>query len=124
MIRYFHKYRIMKQEDVILALGALAQETRLQVFRALVRAHSPDPAAGGLAAGALAEALGVAQPTLSFHLKELARAGLIQARREGRSIIYRAELGAMQALTQYLLEDCCGGACGSVQTLSLEKECV
>ena len=73
MIRYFHKYRIMKQEDVILALGALAQETRLQVFRALVRAHSPDPAAGGLAAGALAEALGVAQPTLSFHLKELAR---------------------------------------------------
>lgn len=114
----------MEQENAIRALAALAQETRLQVFKALVKAHAPEPDKGGLAAGALAEAMGVAQPTLSFHLKELSRAGLIEARRDGRSIIYKANLGAMSGLMQHLLEDCCGGACGTVQDLVQEKECV
>jgi len=100
-------------KSFIEALDALAQETRLEVFRALVRAHSMEVNVGGLAAGALATALDVPPATLSFHLKEMARAGLVTSRREGRSIIYKADLGAMKALTDYLLEDCCGGACGT-----------
>lgn len=98
-------------KTAIEALAALAQETRLEIFRALVKAHSPRATEAGLSAGALSEQLGVPAPTLSFHLKELARAGLVASRREGRSIIYTANLGAMSALTNYLIEDCCQGAC-------------
>ena len=101
----------MEKLSAITALAALAQETRLEIFRALVRAHSPHQEKAGLSAGALADELGVAAPTLSFHLKELARAGLVQSRRDGRSIIYTADLSAMSQLTDYLLEDCCQGAC-------------
>ncbi|MCE7999025.1 MAG: helix-turn-helix transcriptional regulator [Rhodobiaceae bacterium] len=101
----------MEMMNAIDALGALAQETRLEIFRTLVRAHSPNAEEAGLPAGGLAEQLGVAAPTLSFHLKELTRAGLVSARRDGRSIIYTANLGGMRALADYLLEDCCQGAC-------------
>jgi ArsR family transcriptional regulator, arsenate/arsenite/antimonite-responsive transcriptional repressor len=105
----------MEMKTAIEALAALAQETRLEIFRALVRAHSPQSDDAGFAAGALADELGVAAPTLSFHLKELTRAGLVSSRRDGRSIIYTANLSAMTALADYLIEDCCQGACASNQ---------
>lgn len=114
----------MEMESAIAALAALAQDTRLSIFRALVRAHKPASGEGGLAAGELAEALGVAPATLSFHLKEMSHAGLIASRREGRSIIYKADLNAMRALTDFLLEDCCQGACGTVENRQKAKECV
>lgn len=112
----------METKNVIAALAALAQDTRLSIFRALVRAHSPKEGMGGLAAGDIGEELGVAPATLSFHLKELANADLVVARRDGRSIIYKANLFTMSALTDFLLVDCCKGACGSVGT-SKKKEC-
>ncbi|WP_167092907.1 ArsR/SmtB family transcription factor [Parvibaculum indicum] len=114
----------MKMKLTIDALSALAQETRLAIFRALVRAHSPDEGRGGLAAGEIAERLGVAPATLSFHLKELAHAGLVVSRREGRSIIYKADLGRMSAVMGFLLEDCCNGACGTVAACAPQEECV
>ena len=95
----------MESETVIRALGALAQEHRLALFRLLVQA-GPD----GLAAGTIAEALGVPASSLSFHLAQLANAGLIAQRREGRSLIYSADYGAMTALVGFLMENCCGGA--------------
>ena len=100
----------MKTKDAVVALGALAQETRLAAFRSLVEA-GPD----GLAAGALAAKLDVPPPTLSFHLTALASAGLIGATRDGRSIVYAADFAAMNALVGFLTENCCGGAaCGPV----------
>jgi DNA-binding transcriptional ArsR family regulator len=87
------------------ALGALAQEHRLGLFRLLVQAGP-----GGLAAGAIAEALGVPNSSLSFHLAQLNRAGLIRQERRGRSLIYSADYDAMNALVGYLMENCCGGA--------------
>lgn len=106
----------MKQTDAVSLLGALAQDTRLTIFRELVKAHNQDdPSKAGLAVGALADVLkgkvSLSAPTLSFHLKEMTNAGLITPNRQGRSIIYTADLGAMQGLIDYLLEDCCGGAC-------------
>jgi DNA-binding transcriptional ArsR family regulator len=101
----------MESKPIIDALAALAQETRLQVFRELVKAHGLQPDEGGLAAGELATKLAIPAPTLSFHLKELYRAGLVRSRKQGRSIIYEANLGTMRQLLLYLLEDCCGGAC-------------
>ena len=94
----------MKSKDALAALSALSQETRLAVFRRLVTAGPQ-----GAAAGALAKALKVTAPTLSFHLKELEHAGLIRQRRESRSIIYAANYDRMRALLGYLMEDCCGG---------------
>ncbi|WP_245545247.1 ArsR/SmtB family transcription factor [Parvibaculum lavamentivorans] len=117
-------------EAAIAALSALAQETRLSIFRALVRAQSPVAGEGGLAAGEIAEALGVAPATLSFHLKELSHAGLVASRREGRSILYTVNLDAMLGLTGFLLDDCCQGACGTLSPCavtpvnSTRKECV
>jgi DNA-binding transcriptional ArsR family regulator len=84
------------------ALGALAQESRLAVFRLLVQ-RGPR----GLAAGQIAERLGLPGPTLSFHLAQLSHANLVTARREGRSIIYAADYAGMQALMAYLGENCC-----------------
>lgn len=94
----------MESEEAILALAALAQSTRLEVFRLLVK-HEPE----GLAAGDVAKTLAVPQNTMSSHLAILARAGLVSAERRSRSIIYRADLSRFQALTAFLLEDCCGG---------------
>lgn len=113
----------MEMEKAILALGALAQDTRLSIFRVLVRNHAPAAHEGGLAAGEIGETLGVSPATLSFHLKEMSHAGLVTSRREGRSIIYKADLNIMRGLTDYLLEDCCQGACGRVGAKQTTKEC-
>jgi len=94
----------MEAAFAIRALGALAQEHRLAAFRLLVQAGER-----GLPAGAIAEKLGVASSSLSFHLAQLAHAGLVSQRREGRSIIYRAQYDAMSGLMAYLTENCCGG---------------
>ena len=95
----------MDSSLAIAALGALAQEHRLAAFRLLVQA-GPD----GMAAGAIAEALGVPNSSLSFHLAQLSRAGLIAQERRHRSLIYSANYEAMNALVAYLMENCCGGA--------------
>ncbi|MDR6851583.1 DNA-binding transcriptional ArsR family regulator [Sphingomonas sp. BE123] len=87
------------------ALSALAQEHRLALFRLLVQA-GPD----GLPAGTIAEKLGVPASSLSFHLAQLNRAGLVSQTRQGRSLIYTADYAAMNALIGYLMENCCGGA--------------
>ena len=94
----------MESKQALLGLAALAQETRLAIFRRLVRAGPQ-----GENAGAIAEALGTPAPTLSFHLKELERAGLITQRRESRSLIYAARYDGMRDLLAYLVEDCCAG---------------
>jgi ArsR family transcriptional regulator, arsenate/arsenite/antimonite-responsive transcriptional repressor len=93
----------MDQKHAIAALAALAQETRLDLFRLLVAA-GPE----GLRAGTIAERLGVAPSSLSFHLQQLVHAGLIAQRRLGRQLIYSAEYGAMNVLLGYLTENCCG----------------
>ena len=92
------------RDHIVDALGALAQVHRLAAFRALVQA-GPD----GLAAGALAAAVGLAPSALSFHLAHLSRAGLISCRRDGRRLVYAADFAAMDALVGYLTENCCGG---------------
>lgn len=94
----------MKLTGAIEALAALAQETRLSLFRLLVE-QGPQ----GLAAGEIGDKLRIPAPTLSFHLAQLARAGLVSSRREGRSIIYAADFGGMNELIAYLTENCCGG---------------
>jgi ArsR family transcriptional regulator len=97
----------MEEQDVVRALAALAQPLRLQVFRALVVQGQ-----SGLTPGTIAEALGVPQNTLSFHLKELTHAGLVTQERSSRFIIYRAAFDRMNALLGYLTENCCqGSAC-------------
>ena len=95
----------MQPADAVAALSALAQEHRLALFRLLVQAGED-----GMAAGAIAEALGVPNSSLSFHLAQLSRAGLIRQERRSRSLIYRADYPAMNALVGYLMENCCGGA--------------
>lgn len=95
----------MDNDDVIRALGALAHPVRLDVFRALVVA-GPD----GLTPGVFMERLGVPSATLSFHLKELADAGLVEQERAGRHIVYRATYGRMDGLIAYLTENCCQGS--------------
>ncbi len=94
----------METNDAVRLLAALAQETRLSVFRLLVQAGG-----AGLAAGALAQRLGVANATLSFHFKELTHAGLISSRQEGRYIYYSANYAAMNDLLQFLTDNCCQG---------------
>lgn len=95
----------MDSSLVVAALGALAQEHRLALFRLLVQAGE-----GGLPAGAIAEKLGVPNSSLSFHLAALTRAGLIRQQRQSRSLIYSADYAAMNGLVGYLMENCCGGA--------------
>lgn len=92
----------METSNVLAALAALAQETRLAVYRLLVE-HAPD----GLPAGKIAERLDLAPASLSFHLKELARAGLVASRQDGRFVWYRADLDAMLGVVGYLTENCC-----------------
>src|SRR5215204_2076859 len=106
----------MNQDAAIAALGALAQETRLALFRLLV-ARGPE----GLPAGAIAEELGVAPSSLSFHLQQLLHAGLVTQRRVGRQLIYAAEYETMSALMAYMTENCCGTtACGPVCNPALQ----
>ena len=95
----------MKAAAAIDALGALAQEHRLGLFRLLVQAGT-----SGMPAGAIADALGVPNSSLSFHLAQLKAAGLILQERRHRSLIYRANYSAMNALVAYLMENCCAGA--------------
>ena len=97
----------MNEKAAIAALGALAQETRLALFRLLVAA-GPE----GMSAGSIAENLGLQPSSLSFHLAQLVHAGLITQRRLGRQLIYAAEYGAMNALLGYLTENCCGRGAG------------
>jgi DNA-binding transcriptional ArsR family regulator len=100
----------MQAASAIEALGALAQEHRLAVFRRLVQAGDK-----GLAAGAIAGALGIPNSSLSFHLAQLRKAGLVLQERRHRSLIYRANYPAMNALLAYLTENCCeGAACGTL----------
>jgi ArsR family transcriptional regulator, arsenate/arsenite/antimonite-responsive transcriptional repressor len=94
----------MESEETILALAALAQPTRLDVFRLLVK-HEPE----GLAAGDIAKTLAVPQNTMSSHLAVLSRAGLVSAQRFSRSIVYRADLARFQAVVLFMLKDCCDG---------------
>jgi len=94
----------MDPDEAIRALGALAQEHRLAAFRLLVQA-GPE----GMPAGAIAERLGVPASSMSFHLAQLANAGLVGQHRESRSIIYAADFAAMNRLMAYLTENCCGG---------------
>lgn len=99
----------MKTNDAVTALAALAQESRLAIYRLLLQA-GPE----GLAAGVVAEKLGVVPATLSFHLKELSRADLVSSRQDGRFVIYAANFGNMVKLVKFLTENCCGGqACVS-----------
>jgi DNA-binding transcriptional ArsR family regulator len=97
-------FPLMRMESALEALAALAQEHRLALFRLLVRAGD-----GGMAAGAIAGALGVPNSSLSFHLAQLRNAGLILQERRHRSLIYRANYPAMNSLVGYLLENCCAG---------------
>jgi DNA-binding transcriptional ArsR family regulator len=94
----------MDETQALLALAALAQNTRLDVFPLLV-AQEPE----GLAAGDIARRLAIPHNTLSSHLGVLTRAGLVKSQRRSRSVVYRAELEPMQALAAFLVQDCCGG---------------
>jgi ArsR family transcriptional regulator len=94
----------MEKSDAIAALAALAQESRLDIFRLLVQAGGD-----GMPAGQIAEHLGLPSATLSFHLNQLRQAGLVTFRRDGRSLIYAAEYAAMNGLLAYLTENCCRG---------------
>lgn len=98
----------MEIESAVLALSALAQEHRLQAFRLLVEAGD-----AGLAAGAIAEAMAIPASSLSFHLAQMERAGLIRRRRQGRSLIYSADYAGMNGLLAYLTENCCAGSPGA-----------
>jgi len=102
----------MKNAHAVEALAALANEHRLAIYRLLVQA-GPE----GRAAGAIAEKLGLPASSLSFHLAHLTRAGLIEQRRESRSLIYSADFDSMNGLVGFLTENCCGGAsCAPVST--------
>jgi DNA-binding transcriptional ArsR family regulator len=104
----------MQNKDAVLALTALAQESRLATFRLLVQA-GPE----GLAASKIAEALAVPPSSLSFHLKELSHANLIVPRQEGRFVIYAARFDTMNTLLGFLTENCCGGkSCSMPQNLT------
>lgn len=94
----------MHTKNALAALAALAQESRLAVFRLLIQA-GPE----GVAASKIAEQLGLAPSSLSFHLKELSHAALLTSRQEGRFVIYAADTASMNALIAFLTENCCGG---------------
>ena len=95
----------MESKTAITALAALAQDTRLAIFRLLVKA-GPE----GLPAGKIAETLSIPPSSLSFHLKELSHATLISSRQDGRFVIYSANFHTMKGVLDYLTENCCGGA--------------
>ena len=105
----------MEAIDALDALGALSQATRLGAFRLLVR-HEPE----GLAAGAVAQHLGVPANTLSVHLGVLTRAGLVSFDKRGREVIYRADIGRVRDLSLFLMKDCCGGDAAACAPLIAE----
>ena len=108
----------METKQAISALGALAQESRLEVFRMLVRVGPI-----GMAASKIAEQVGIPPSSLSFHLKELTHAGLVTPRQEGRFVIYAANFDAMNALMEFLTESCCGGnPCTPVRKTSCDTK--
>ena len=94
----------MEIETATQAFSALAQPARLSTLKLLVKAGPK-----GAAAGEIAGAIGLPAPTMSFHLKELERSGLINSRKDGRRVIYAADYGGIRELVDYLLADCCGG---------------
>lgn len=94
----------MKATNIVAALAALAQDSRLAIFRALVQAG---PA--GLSAGKIGDATGIAPSSVSFHMKELTHADMVISRRDGRFVIYTANFATMNALVAFLAENCCGG---------------
>lgn len=111
----------METKSAVTALAALAQETRLSVFRLLVEAGP-----GGMSVGSIGEKLGVAPATLSFHLKELSHAGLVVSRQESRFIYYMTDFAQMAALMTFLTQNCCKGMpqeCLSVMETALESCC-
>jgi DNA-binding transcriptional ArsR family regulator len=107
----------MKVTAALEALGALAQESRLQVFRLLVQ-HGPE----GLPAGEIAARLDIPPATLSFHLGQLGQAGLVGSKRNGRSIIYTADFQGMDRLMGFLYENCCQGACVPVSSVTRRRK--
>lgn len=112
IIHQFHNSKNMEtnridQISALSSLSALAQESRLEVFRLLVQAGD-----NGLPAGDIAARLDIPASSLSFHLNNLAQGSLVKSVREGRSIIYTANFDQMRGLVAYLLENCCGGICG------------
>ena len=109
---------MMEENDVVKALGALAQPLRLQVFRALVVVGE-----SGLTPGAIQEGLGVPAATLSFHLKELVASGLVTQERASRNLIYRAAYPRMNALLGYLTENCCQGAACAMPAVASSSSC-
>jgi len=94
----------MDERQALVAFGAISQETRLKLLRLLVVAGRE-----GIAAGSLAEMVEVSPSNVSFHLKELERAGLVTTRRDSRSIVYSAEFDVLSLLIRFLMEDCCSG---------------
>jgi ArsR family transcriptional regulator len=108
----------METKAAVKALAALAQESRLAIFRALIQAGTD-----GLSAGRIAEATGIAPSSLSFHLKELTHANLADSRQEGRFIIYSARYATMEELVGYLTENCCGGAPCLESTAATRAHC-
>lgn len=97
----------MEERQALAAFAALSQETRLRILRLLVVAGPK-----GLAAGMIADQAGVSASNVSFHIKELDRAGLVASRRESRSILYSIDFEALNGLVRFLMEDCCAGQIG------------
>lgn len=111
----------LSEPHAISALAALAQPTRLAIFRLLVR-HEPV----GITAGVIAETVGAPHNTLSSHLAILVRAGLLRSSREGRTIIYRSDVKGMQSLISFLIDDCCNGhpkLCGIPNATASARDC-
>jgi ArsR family transcriptional regulator len=108
----------MRTDHAVDALASLAQEHRLSIFRLLVQAGKD-----GLAAGVIAEKLGVPPSSLSFHLAHLTRSGLISQERQSRTLIYRADYAAMNGLVAYLLENCCAGDACAVDLIISRGAC-
>jgi DNA-binding transcriptional ArsR family regulator len=115
----FRYSRIMDSENLISAFGALAQETRLQVFRLLLQS-GPE----GVPAGEIARQLGTPANTMSTHLGILARAGLVRSHRESRQVIYAIDLDGVRGLVAFLVQECCGGQperCAALLEAALPK---
>ena len=110
IIDYVQYSRHMDIQEALIVFDALSQETRLSAFRLLVKA-GPD----GLAAGELSSALGTPHNTMSFHLGHLSNAGIVQSRKDGRSVIYSANFKVMQGLINFLVKDCCGNQVASIK---------